>query len=81
MAANMANARSPRRFTPAQGLARSLAAHVPERVMRELPVRLAQMEARPRRQLWRDGLFFAASFVGTFYASVLMLEHAAALMA
>ncbi|MEQ7155977.1 hypothetical protein [Brevundimonas aurifodinae] len=49
--------------------------------MRELPVRLAQMEARPRRQLWRDGLFFAASFVGTFYASVLMLEHAAALMA
>ena len=49
--------------------------------MRELPVRLARLEARPRRQLWRDALFFAASFVATFYASVLMLEHAAALIA
>jgi hypothetical protein len=49
--------------------------------MRELPVRLASLEARPRRQLWRDALFFTASFVATFYAAVLMLEHAAALMA
>ena len=48
--------------------------------MRELPVRLAELKARPRRQVWRDGLYFAASFVATFYASVLMLEHAAALL-
>jgi hypothetical protein len=52
------------------------------RVMRELPVRLPpSLQARPRRQLWRDAFFFCASFTATFYASVLMLEHAAAVIA
>ncbi|WP_157072391.1 hypothetical protein [Brevundimonas bacteroides] len=50
--------------------------------MRELPVRLPpSLQIRPRHQLWRDAFFFCASFTATFYASVLMLEHAAAVIA
>ncbi|WP_156320396.1 hypothetical protein [Brevundimonas sp. AAP58] len=50
--------------------------------MRELPVRLPpSLQAKPRRQLWRDTFFFCASFTATFCASVLMLEHWAAVIA
>ncbi len=50
--------------------------------MRELPFRLPpNLQARPRRQLWRDAFFFCSSFTATFYASVLMLEHWAAVIA
>ncbi|MBX9708174.1 MAG: hypothetical protein K2X61_09605 [Caulobacteraceae bacterium] len=49
--------------------------------MRELPVRLPpSLRAKPRRQLWRDVFFFCASFTATFYGSVLILEHAAAVI-
>lgn len=49
--------------------------------MRELPIRLPpSLREKPSRQLWREAFFFCASFVATFYAAVIMLEHAAAVM-
>ena len=49
--------------------------------MRVLNVRLPVTEPTPRRQLWRDAGFFLASFVATLGAAVVMMNHAAAVLA
>ena len=49
--------------------------------MRELAVRLNPPPPPPRGGAWREAFFFLVSFLATFGGAVLMLDHAAALMA
>jgi len=48
--------------------------------MRELNVRLPPQAPAPRSSPWRDALFFLASFLAAFLGSVVMLDHAAAVL-
>ena len=49
--------------------------------MRVMNVRLPAIEPTPRRQLWRDTGVFLASFIATLGAAVVMMNHAAAVLA
>ena len=49
--------------------------------MRVLNVHLPAIEPMPRRELWRDTGFFLASFIATLGGAVVMINHAAAVLA
>jgi hypothetical protein len=49
--------------------------------MRELHLRLRGLEPMSRHQLWRETFFFLASFVATMGGSIVLMNHAAAVMA
>ena len=49
--------------------------------MRVMPFHLAAIEAKPRRELWRETFFFLASFVATLGGSMILMNHAAAVLA
>lgn len=49
--------------------------------MRILNVHLPAIERMPRRQLWRETGFFLASFLATMGGAVVMMNHAAAVLA
>lgn len=49
--------------------------------MRVLNVHLPPIERQPRRELWRDTGFFLASFLATMGGAVVMMNHAAAVLA
>ena len=39
------------------------------------------IDDKPRRELWRETVFFLVSFMATMGASVVLMNHAAAVMA
>ena len=41
----------------------------------------SSLDDKPRRELWRETVFFLDSFVATMGASVVLMNHAAAVMA
>ena len=49
--------------------------------MRVMPFHLAAIHAKPRRELWRETFFFLASFAATICGSMILLDHAAAVIA
>ena len=49
--------------------------------MRLLNVHLPAIEPTPRRELWRETFFFLASFIATMGGAVVMMNHAAAVLA
>ncbi|WP_425991903.1 hypothetical protein [Brevundimonas sp. TWP2-3-2] len=49
--------------------------------MRILNFHLPAIEPMPRRQLWRETGFFLASFLATMGGAVVMMNHAAAVLA
>lgn len=49
--------------------------------MRVMPFHLATLSAKPRRELWRETFFFLASFVATLGGSMILMNHAAAVIA
>lgn len=49
--------------------------------MRVLNFHLPAIEPMPRSQLWRETGFFLASFIATLGAAVVMMNHAAAVLA
>jgi hypothetical protein len=49
--------------------------------MRVMPFHLAAVDDRPRRALWRETFFFLASFVATLGGSMILMNHAAAVIA
>ena len=38
------------------------------------------LETKSRRELWRESFFFLASFVATLGGSMILMEHAAAVI-
>lgn len=49
--------------------------------MRLTPFDLSVLETKPRRALWRETFFFLASFVATLGGSMILMNHAAAVIA
>ena len=49
--------------------------------MRVMPFHLTAIPAKPRRELWRETFFFLASFVATLGGSMILMNHAAAVIA
>ena len=49
--------------------------------MKVLNFDLPAIEPMPRRQLWRDTGFFLASFIATLGGAVVLMNHAAAVLA
>ncbi len=48
--------------------------------MRQLSVRLPSQAPKPPANPWREAFFFLASFLAVFIGSVVMLDHAAAVL-
>ena len=49
--------------------------------MRVLNFHLPAIERQPRRELWRETFFFLASFIATIGGAMVMMNHAAAVLA
>ncbi len=49
--------------------------------MRVLNFQLPAIDEKPRRELWRETFFFLASFIATMGGAVVMMNHAAAVLA
>lgn len=49
--------------------------------MRVMPFPLSAIEQKPSRELWRETFFFLASFVATLGGSMVLMNHAAAVLA
>ena len=49
--------------------------------MRVLNFQLPPIERQPRRELWRETFFFLCSFIATMSGAVVMMNHAAAVLA
>ena len=49
--------------------------------MRVMSFRLPPIERQPRRELWRETFCFLASFTASLGGAVVMMNHAAAVLA
>lgn len=49
--------------------------------MRVLNFQLPPIERQPRRELWRETFFFLSSFIATLGGAMVMMNHAAAVLA
>lgn len=49
--------------------------------MRVMNFRLPPIERQPRRELWRETFFFLSSFIATLGGAMVMMNHAAAVLA
>ena len=49
--------------------------------MRVLNFHLPAIEPMPRHELWRETFFFLASFIATMVGAMVMMNHAAAVIA